>query len=291
MVTISNEYLNIGIKEVGAELSSIISNQSGKEYMWQADPAVWAAHAPNLFPIIGSLKGGSFIYRDKEYACPKHGFVRDNDKISLVEKTTSDATFLLSCSEETLKVYPFRFEFRIHFALDANTLHLHHKVINHGNSDMLFSLGGHPAFRVPVNDDEDYTDYFLEFENPETAESWQVQKDGLIGKDTIPAFDKPTTILLRPDLFDNDALVFKNLNSHSVSIRSSKARQVLKVRFPDFNYLGIWAKPNSAYVCIEPWLGIADSYSSDRNFEHKEGLLCLQPGQHFSASYSIEISE
>jgi len=118
-----------------------------------------------------------------------------------------------------------------------------------------------------------------------------VQKDGLIGKDTVPVLDTPTTIKLHPHLFDKDALVFKHLNSRSVSLKSRKSKQKLTVSFPDFEYLGIWAKPNAEFVCIEPWLGIADSYNSERNFENKEGLIRLQAGKQFAASYSIEISE
>jgi galactose mutarotase-like enzyme len=291
MVSISNEYFSVGIKEVGAELCSITSIKSGKEYMWQANPEVWAAHAPNLFPIIGCLKGGSFIYHGKEYPCPKHGFIRNNDKISLVEKTETQVTFALSYSDETLMLYPFKFEFRIQYVLNANVLNVKHTVINHDTGDMLFSLGGHPAFRCPVNENEEYTDYYLEFEQREIAESWQVQKDGLIGKDTVPVFDTQTTIRLHPHLFDNDALVFKNLNSKSVSLKSKKSSQKLTVYFPDFDYLGIWAKPNAPFVCIEPWLGIADSYNSDRNFENKEGLIRLEADQKFAATYSLEISE
>jgi galactose mutarotase-like enzyme len=53
--------------------------------------------------------------------------------------------------------------------------------------------------------------------------------------------------------------------------------------------LGIWAKPNANYVCIEPWLGIADSIDSNRNFEDKEGIVKLEPKSNFVASYSITI--
>jgi len=291
MVTISNEYFNVAIKEIGAELCSIKSIKSGVEYMWQGNPDVWAAHAPNLFPIIGCLKGGSFLYQGKEYACLKHGFVRKNDKVSLAEKTTSAATFQLGYSTETLKMYPFKFDFKIQFAVNANVLDINHTVVNLGEEDMQFSLGGHPAFRCPISKGESYTDYYLEFEKPETAQSWQVQKDGLIGKDTVPVFDSPTTIQLDSHLFDNDALVFKHLNSRSVCLKSRVSDQKLNVSFPDFDYLGIWAKPNAEFVCIEPWLGIADSFDSDRNFENKEGLIRLHAGQQFNATYSIGITE
>jgi len=118
-----------------------------------------------------------------------------------------------------------------------------------------------------------------------------VNKDGLIAKETLPFFDHSNIINLHPHIFDNDALVFKNLNSKKVSLKSKKSKQVLTVRFDDFPYLGIWAKPNARFVCIEPWLGIADSVDSDRDFEHKEGLVKLQPKETFTASYFISVEE
>ena len=103
--------------------------------------------------------------------------------------------------------------------------------------------------------------------------------------------DKPKIINLHPHLFDDDALIFKNLNSTKVSLKSRKSKQILSMNFKDFPYLGIWAKPNAEYVCIEPWIGIADSYDTDRNFETKEGLISLAAKEHFIATYFIKIEE
>ena len=291
MHTIRNRVLQISVKETGAELCSIKSLSSDKEYIWEGNPDVWEAHAPNLFPIIGCLKDDAFLYKGEEYNCPKHGFVRKNKNVTLIEGNENSLTFGLAYSDETLRVYPFKFNFRIKYILEGNRLIVEHTVTNQGDSDMLFSLGGHPAFKCPLNEDENYSDYYLEFENPETAQTWSVEKNGLIGKETMPVFDEPSIINLHPHIFDDDALVFKNLNSSKVSLKSKKSKQVLSMSFNDFPYLGIWAKSNSEFVCIEPWLGIADSFDSDRNFENKEGLVTLGGGKSFIATYSIVIEE
>jgi len=289
--TIKNDVLEISVKEIGAELCSIKSLSSEKEYIWDGNPEVWESHAPNLFPIIGCLKDDGFLYKGKKYNCPKHGFVRKNKNVSLIHENHTSLTFGLEYSEETLRVYPFKFYFFIKFILKENSVIFEHTVVNNGDEKMWFSLGGHPAFKCPINIDENYSDYFLEFENPETAETWRVEKNGLIGKETTPVFDEPTIINLHPRLFEEDALVFKNLNSSKVSLKSIKSNQVLSVNFNDFPNLGIWAKPNADFVCIEPWLGIADSIDSDRNFENKEGLAVLEAGKSFTATYSIFIDE
>jgi galactose mutarotase-like enzyme len=55
--------------------------------------------------------------------------------------------------------------------------------------------------------------------------------------------------------------------------------------------LGIWAKPKANFVCIEPWIGIADHENTDGDFLKKEGSKLLEPGENFSAQYSIDILE
>ena len=289
--TIKNKNFQVTIKKEGAELCSFKSLKSNIEYIWKGDPDIWGEHAPNLFPIVGNLKGGTFIFEGKEYPCPQHGIIRYNKNISLINKTENSLTFGLKFSEESLKEYPFKFEFQIKFILESNKLIVKHKVYNHGDDVMFFSLGGHPGFTCPIHKDENYDDYYLEFEKPETVESWRVLDKGMIGKETFPAFDEPTKINLHPKIFVNDALVFKNLNSSKVSLKSKKSSQVISVEFDDFPILGIWAKPNAPYVCIEPWLGIGDSFDSDKDFKAKEGILKLEAKKDFVASYNIIIQE
>lgn len=289
--SIRNNNFEVTVNEVGAELSSFKSLITEKEYIWKADPDVWASHAPNLFPIIGCLKGDSFWYKGKEYACPKHGFLRKNTNVILVTESENKLTFGLKYSQETLEVYPFKFEFEISFVLNDNRLDVEHKVINHGDEEMLFSLGGHPGFTCPINEGEQYADYYLEFDSPETAQTWRVLESGLIGKETSPVFDTSTQINLHPQIFKNDALVFKNLNSSKVTLKSRKSSHEVSMSLTDFPYLGIWAKPNAPYVCIEPWIGIADSNNSNRKLEEKEGLMKLGAAKSFLATYSILITE
>jgi galactose mutarotase-like enzyme len=287
----NNNNFQFSVKKKGAELCSFKSKKTNIEYIWKADSEVWSSHAPNLFPIIGTLKEDSFLFEGKEYACPKHGFIRNNDNIELISETENSLTFGLSYSDETLKIYPFKFDFKIRYELEANRLNVEYKISNLGKDTMFFSLGGHPGFTCPVHENEIYSDYYLEFEKPETAKTWRVLENGLIGKDTFSVFDESARIDLHPDIFDNDALVFKNLNSSSVSLKSKRSKQVVTFSFDDFTYLGIWAKPGAEFVCIEPWLGIADSNDSDRNFKHKEGIMKLDAKNSFKASYSIIIDE
>ncbi|CAG5068904.1 Protein LacX, plasmid [Dyadobacter sp. CECT 9623] len=289
--SIENDSLKISVKETGAELCRIQSKVTGKDFLWDADPAVWSSYAPVLFPVIGAIKNGFVKYRGQEYAVPRHGIVRNNANVKLVDRSETSLTFGLKYSDETLAIYPFEFEFRITYSLSAHKLIVNHEITNHGTGEMLFSLGGHPAFKCPMNAGETYEDYYLEFEAIENDSTWLLTKDGLVGTETRKIFDNTNILHLNHHLFDNDALIFKHLVSKQVSFRSTKSPQVITVHYQDFPYLGIWAKPNGNFICIEPWLGIADSADSDQNFETKEGILILPAGQDFKASFTIEINE
>lgn len=291
MHTIKNDHLGISVRQTGAELCRIFSTTTGKEFMWDGNPAVWGSFAPVLFPIVGELKERTYYYQDRHYSLPRHGIVRDNTKVQLTGKTDDRLSFTLSYDQESLEVYPFRFALTISFILNENEITVHHKVTNLGDDEMLFSIGAHPAFCCPRNPEESYEDYYLEFEQKETASRWLINELGLQTGVTEPVLTDSNVLNLAHELFSRDALIFKNTKSKSVKLKSRKSKEVISFSYNEFPYLGIWAKPEGDYVCVEPWLGIADSQDSDQVLENKEGILRLKGGGTFEVSYQIMVSE
>lgn len=287
--SINNDYLQIRVLTKGTEISSIKSKKTGAEYMWQANPNIWGSHAPVLFPAIGSFKNDECTINGLVYKIPKHGFIRNNENIVLANKTSDELHFQLAYSAETLRIFPYKFRFNIFFKLEKNKLIVSHKIENLDDKTMFFALGGHPAFKCPINEGEAYSDYYLEFETEENAATTLLSANGLISDNTEQILTNTHILPLRNDLFDNDALIFKTLKSRKVSLKSHQSNQILTVDYQDFNYLGIWAKPNAPFVCIEPWLGIADHENTDGDFLKKDGLIALPKGEIFIADYSIEI--
>lgn len=288
--TIDNGRLAITVLQTGAELASLINLHTGREYMWQADPAVWGSHAPVLFPVIGMLKDGETTIDDQTYRIPKHGMVRNNAGLQLFEHTEDRLTFRMCWSEETLKTYPYRFDFRITYRLRNEHLIVYHAVENVDDRPIYFHLGGHPAFRVPFYDHERYNDYFLRFEHDESAARYSVLPDGTISNGTRPVPWKDGNVLpLTHDLFADDALVFKDLNSRSVVLESAVNGPILKLDYAGWTHLGIWAKPNGDFVCIEPWIGLADAHDASGVFKDKEGIVQLGAGRTYEMSYDVKI--
>lgn len=268
---ISNNHLQVKIKAKGAELASVVDRKTSVEYMWSANPVFWAKSSPVLFPIVGTLKDNTYRHNDHEYRLTRHGFARD-EMFSVAEKYDSSIVFLLASTETSLQKYPFAFELRIIYQLVDNTLTVRYHVKNTDDQDMLFSLGAHPAFAVPLKAELAYEDYFLEFESPETAARWPISKSGLIETEPQSFLQDENKIPLTRYLFLNDALVFKRLKSRQVSLRSDKDTHGIDFLFGEFPYLGIWGQPGANFVCIEPWCGIADSVDHDQELSRKEGV-------------------
>lgn len=289
ILSLKNSFLEIEVKKTGAELCAIRKLPAGADYLWNANPDVWAGTAPVLFPIVGALKEGAYFHQGEKYSLPQHGFFRRSKNIELYSSSDIDLSFRLASCSDTLTDYPFEFEFLLSYTLKENTILIEHEVRNTGNEKMLFSLGGHPAFKCPIDVGEKYSNYFLKFAEVETAHTYHITTDGLIGDEADLILDNSNTINLHSSLFSKGALIFKNIKSRQVSLISRISGERIRVNFEGFPYLGIWAKPNAEFVCIEPWQGIADAVDSDQQLENKEGIIQLEQGENFIASYSIEV--
>ena len=104
MVTIKNEYLTAKINELGAELKSLVCNDT--EYIWEGRSEVWAGSCPLLFPICGGLKNDKYVLNGKEYTLEKHGYIRFKT-FEVENKTDESVVFLHKSDNETKEHFPF----------------------------------------------------------------------------------------------------------------------------------------------------------------------------------------
>ncbi|MFI5134350.1 MAG: aldose 1-epimerase family protein, partial [Chitinophagales bacterium] len=204
MAHIENDYLKIEVKTKGAELDSIFSKKNELEYLWSGDPNFWGKKSPVLFPIVGTLKENKYFFDGKEYHLSRHGFARDRE-FEMENHSGNEITFLLKSDEATREVYPFDFEFRITYSLQRNALHVTYDVRNTGEHEMFFSVGGHPAFKVPLAEGTSFNDYYLEFETEEKLHSHVLSPDGVFTGETQLVPMNGNKLQLTRDLFINDA--------------------------------------------------------------------------------------
>jgi galactose mutarotase-like enzyme len=291
---IQNQHLRVGIREQGAELTSLFDVATQTEHLWQADPAVWPWHAPNLFPVVGGQTNDQLTIDGQTYPMKRHGFAR-NSPFTCTHISDTVAVLELRASEETRKQYPYDFVFEITYTLDERELEVKYRVKNTGPTNLFMSLGAHPAFNVPFGpafrpDDEAYTDYYLEFSGDTSLETSLLAPNGLLSGEVRRIALDGRRLHLTPTLFDNDALVLRSHTSRRVTLRSQKNSSSIQLDFALFPFLGIWAKPGAPFVCIEPWLGVADTEGRPRPIEGKQGIQRVKPQEGFVAHFTITVN-
>ncbi len=286
--TISSEVLTAVIDSFGAELHSLKDN-SGNEYLWQADPAVWKRHAPVLFPFICNTGSGVYTVDGKEYKLANHGFARDNE-FTPVSSSASEAEFLLASSAETKKLYPFDFELYLKYGISGNKLTVSYRVRNSGNETMRFFIGGHPAFRVPVNSGDRFEDHYIEYENPETIV--QELKDK-----KITVLDNGRIVPLSHELFANDVFMKDKPNSSWVAVVNGKTGKKIKLHYDSKGCIAVWSAysedksitEKAGFVCLEPWSSVPVYLSGSEELNEMKNVIVLENDCEYIFSYIIEI--
>lgn len=284
MFSIENDFLRVEFKALGAEMCRLMDKGTMEERLWNGDPTYWGKQAPVLFPFVGSSKNGQYTFGPETYLMGRHGFARNMDFEVTAHKANA-IVFQLRANEVTRAIYPFDFVFDIAYVLEDHELTTTYTVYNGGLSDMIFSVGGHPAFRA------DYLNGVcsLEFEKPEKLETIKINLEtGLLKGQKEPVALVDRKLLLTEAVFQEDALIFEGLKSNWVKLVDDNYQKSLKVSIDGFPSLGIWS-PIAPFVCIEPWQGTADYEATSGRLEEKIGAVTLKSEETFMASFVITL--
>ena len=295
IISISSNSLTASIDTMGAQLMSLRKGES--EYLWQGDSDWWPRRAPILFPIVGVLKDGEAESAEGTISLARHGLARLN-QFEVVEQSTSSVTLQLKSTEETLKAYPYDFELKLIFSVAGDTLTQTYEVTNPANVVLPFTLGAHPAFNIPIPGVEaaSLDQYHLSFTRSWTSFGPSITDEGLcdyttpqrliVNSDTLP---------LSWELIDREkTITLENVPDRRITLAASteapSEAHGIQMDFEGFDYLGIWsATPGCPFVALEPWCGIADTVDCDGIFEHKPGIISLEPGQSIAKTLNIKV--
>lgn len=293
MEYIENDFLKIAVSDHGAELSSIYDKKREKELLWQADPAFWNRHAPILFPFVGNVVNDEYRYNGKTYHMSSHGFARDMD-FEFAGKTSDSISFKLKATSQTLEKYPFYFELVVTHKLLANSIIVIWEVKNSSeNEPMFYSIGGHPAFRCPINDNEKRTDYKVKFKDKN-----ELSYVLIIQETREVDHENPTVLPLKDSylditehIFDKDALIFDDNQVREVSLCTPDGKPYITMNCEEFPSFGLWSKPSSEahYVCLEPWIGRCDNKGFRGELPEKYGVQRLEACSSRTISYKITV--
>jgi galactose mutarotase-like enzyme len=283
LLTIRNNELSATVSAKGAELQSLVP-PGGDNVIWSADPAFWAWHAPNLFPIVGALVDDTLIHEGRRYAMKQHGFLR-HSLCAVIEESEESCAFKLIDNYHTRAQYPFAFALTIAFRLNGDRLDCVFTLANPASTPLYASLGAHPAFRWPLRSAE-RSAHSVRFAHRE-PEPIRRLDHGLLTPDPAPTPVKGNVLNLKDELFAGDALIFDKPQSRVLTYGAAGG-PAIELGFPDFPYLGIWSKPGAApFLCLEPWQGLASPVDFRGEFSEKPGVVALAPGEERSWRYWI----
>ena len=286
---IKNDKITVTISQKGGEILSI-KGADQTEYLWQGDPTYWAGRAPHLFPFVGRLTNGMYRMDGVEHPLALHGFFR-NKEMNFVHQMDTSLTLSMKDDEETHKEYDRTWEVQLTYKIEEATLFISFKVINLDSRTMYFGYGGHPGFNVPLSDQLQFEDYYLEFETLCHPVSIGMSPNRYLQGAHIPIdLIDDKYLPLCHELFDEDAIVLRNM-AKTVSIRSKKDTHGVTIDYPDMPYLGLWHKPKSdaPYVCIEPWVSLPSRQDIVETCEEKQVLVVLAAGKTYCYTWSINV--
>lgn len=289
---LENDYLKVELTDFGAELLSIKGKKTDFEYLWQGNPEFWSGRATVLFPICGRLYEGKYTYEGKNYEMELHGIAR-RLTFNLEEKTNNQITLVLNSNEQTKKIYPFDFIFKVTYTLEKSQLRTQFTVINPSDKTLAFSVGGHPGFNVPFVEGEKFEDYYLEFPYSKKVSYLLFDEKKLLTGETPEFKLKDGKIIpLKHNLFDNDAIFLCDM-CERVTLKSLKNSRSVTVKFEDMTHLGFWHTPHTQapFICIEPWHGAPSVSGQTDDFASKPEMIHLQKGRSYTNYFDIIINE
>lgn len=277
MLTIENDSLKVEINPLGAEVTKVIKN--GINYMKEGSE-FWNRTSPVLFPIVGRLKNDSYEVNNVTYNMNQHGFARDYT-FEIINHEKDTATFLLESNSKTLKVYPYDFHLYITYKLDGCDLTTTFLVENRSSGEMLYSIGGHPGFKI--DQDNDY--HIVSNSN---AIKYNLEGPYVSGHEKVENLD----ILFNKEHFVNDAIILAQEESEIFILKNEKP--YIKMTYDNMPLVGIWApyKHDVDFICLEPWSGIADYIEEpSRELEDKHYINSLEKDSNVTHSYTTSFLE
>ncbi len=290
MIMIENDWLKVSISTEGAEVREVYHKKNELHYMWTGDSAYWGRVSPVLFPIVGRLKGDQYVVDGQSYPMSQHGFLRDVN-FEIAEQTVDKASFQFESAGLFTDIYPYEFKAVIHYTLDEASLTVRWEITNENKEKMYFSIGAHPAFRIPLLENETVEDYKVKVIPAEKKKAMEYELTDSLIKEKGPA-DGVQAFTLTPSLFANDASIYSNINH--VTLESNTTSYGIDVTLKGFPFVGIWSKYDEAdgtiapFICIEPWYGVADTHETSGELKDKFGINMLEVGETFQAEYGMK---
>ena len=212
-----------GAELLSFKLDGIEKIHQGENSVDENGKVYWKRQYPVLFPTVGKCKKNQTIINGKAYEMQIDGFVKDME-FEPISKLDNFHSYLLKSDKKLIDKYPYEFSLLVTYRTDANKLTTIYKVMNEGDVDMPFGIGGKPAFKIDLEDLEK-ENYYLEFEEDEDKIHFLYLVDGLVGIEYAKnIMSDKKTIPLSIETFKNDAIIMKGLKSKKITLKKKGER-------------------------------------------------------------------
>jgi len=274
IVRIASSALSAEINPFGAELWRL-QDADGRDLLWDGAAAWWTGRAPLLFPIIGRLPDDGFSHGGQSYELAKHGFARRR-AFEVVRREPDLARLRLTADAETRAAYPFDFVLEAEFAVRGAELCMTVSLANPGPEPMPATFGFHPAFRWPLPDAGPRDGHTITFAEAESGPLRRLDATGLLGPEPLATPVDGRRLVLRDELFVEDAVILERPRSRSLTYGGERG-PALTISWTGLPHLGIWTKPGAPYLCIEPWRSLPAEARAPRELTARTDLLQIPP--------------
>ena len=262
IITISNNGKTSAViaPDKGATVISIL--HEGKEFLYcdmenLESPERPRCGIPFLFPIFGRLQDGQYTYEGKTYSMEIHGFGHLS-RWAVAEQGSDVLRLVLEASEETLKMYPFRFRTELCFRVGDGWLDITQRYENLDEKPMPYSFGFHPYFKLE------------ELKHAQVETTAEQFFDFVAGG--VRPFGHDRVSLTMPDGAPETGAVFMKVTAPSVLDIPEEGRRVTMEYDESFPQLVLWTQAGKQFLCVEPINGTANGLNTGVYFT-------LQPGE------------
>lgn len=219
---------------------------------------------PVLFPNPGVCHGeqpDTWTHAGRALPMPQHGWAR-NAYWQVESLSAESVTGVLLPNSGLRAVYPFEFVLRMSYRLDGTALHLHAELHNVDARPLPWALGLHPYLRAPLcagGRAEDCAVALPACTRLTSGDGWRtVQRE---------PFEARTLSAGWPGL--SGSLLVTDLPRPALTLRDAHADAAVEVAVQaDGAPLDTWVlwspRPDSGYLCIEPWSDPPNALGSGR---------------------------
>ncbi len=279
--TIRKDNYSATISTLGAELISL--EKDGKNILWNRNQKYWGDSALVLFPFVGRNYSDTYTYNNEEYNIGIHGF-GPKSEFSIINQSEDSITLSLHENEETLKSYPFHFNFKITFTLSANGLNVTYSITNDSKDKMYFTCGWHPGFII----DKPLNQYKVSFPKANNPEEICIVTKCMVTDEIKPFYLEDNSIRLDPSLFTESAKILKGVGDTAI-LYDLDGNKVVEIEYSNFENIVLWQTLNSdaPFICIEGWRGVPGRYEKIDEITETKEKTTLEKGETFIAKAAV----